>query len=49
VGERFAFNFVISFSYRVIDGFTLADETSHPPLFFGPGVAFEFPCEVTGA
>ena len=27
----------------------LADETSRRPLFFGPGVAFEFPCEVTGA
>jgi len=39
---------VISFSHRVLDGFTLADETSHRPLFFGPGVAFEFPCEVTG-
>ena len=49
VGERLSFNVVISFSYRVIDGFTLADETSHRPLFFGPGVAFEFPCEVTGA
>jgi len=48
-GERLTFNDVISFSQRVPDGFTLADETSHRPLFFGPGVAFEFPCEVTGA
>jgi hypothetical protein len=48
-GETLTFNVVISFSHRVLDGFTLADETSHRPLFFGPGVAFEFPCEVTGA
>lgn len=48
-GERLTFKVVISFSQRVLDGFTLADETSHRPLFFGPGVAFEFPCEVTGA
>jgi len=48
-GERLTFNLVISFSQRVLDGFTLADETSHRPLFFGPGGAFEFPCEVTGA
>jgi hypothetical protein len=48
-GESLTFNVVISFSHRVLDGFTLADETSHRPLFFGPGVAFEFPCEVTGA
>ena len=48
-GESLTFNVVISFSHRVLDGFTLADETSHRPLFFGPGVTFEFPCEVTGA
>ena len=48
-GDSLTFNVVISFSHRVLDGFTLADETSHRPLFFGPGVAFEFPCEVTGA
>jgi hypothetical protein len=47
-GDSLTFNVVISFSQRVLDGFTLADETSHRPLFFGPGVAFEFPCEVTG-
>ena len=47
-GESLTFNVVISFSHRVLDGFTLADETSRRPLFFGPGVAFEFPCEVTG-
>ena len=39
---------VISFPHRVLDGFTVADETSHRPLFFGPGITFEFPCEVTG-
>jgi hypothetical protein len=39
-GESLTFNVVISFSHRVLDGFTLADETSH---------AFEFPCELTGA
>jgi len=48
-GESLMFNFVISFSHQFLDGFTLADETSHRPLFFGPGVAFEFPCEVTAA
>jgi hypothetical protein len=48
-GDRLTFNVVISFSHRVLDGFTVADETSHRPLFFGPGVSFEFPCEVTGA
>jgi hypothetical protein len=48
-GDSMTFNVVISFSHRVLDGFTLADETSHRPLFFGPGVTFEFPCEVTGA
>jgi hypothetical protein len=48
-GDTLTFTVVISFSHRVLDGFTLADETSHRPLFFGPGVAFEFPCEVTGA
>jgi hypothetical protein len=48
-GDSLTFNVVISFSHRVLDGFTLADETSHRPLFFGPGVTFEFPCEVTGA
>jgi hypothetical protein len=48
-GDSMTFNVVISFSHRVLDGFTLADETSHQPLFFGPGVTFEFPCEVTGA
>jgi hypothetical protein len=48
-GDTLTFTVIISFSHRVLDGFTLADETSHRPLFFGPGVAFEFPCEVTGA
>jgi len=48
-GGSLTFTLAISFSHRVLDGFTLADETSHRPLFFGPGVAFEFPCEVTGA
>ena len=47
-GERLTFELVISFSHRVLDGFTLADETSHRPLFFGPGAAFEFRCVVTG-
>ena len=48
-GDSLTFKVVISFSHRVLDGFTLADETSQRPLFFGPGVTFEFPCEVTGA
>src|SRR5829696_804819 len=47
-GDSLTFKVVISLSQRVLDGFTLADETSRP-LFFWPGVAFEFPCEVTGA
>ena len=47
-GEQLTFELVISFSHRVLDGFTLADETSHRPLFFGPGAAFEFRCVVTG-
>jgi hypothetical protein len=48
-GDRLTFNLVLSFSHRVLDGFTLADETSHQLLFFGPGDAFEFSCEVTAA
>ena len=48
-GESLTFIVVISFSNRVLDGFTLADDTSHRPLFFGPGITFAFPCAVTGA
>lgn len=49
VGESMSFVLVITLSHQLQDGFTLEDETTHRPLFFGPGAAFEFACTVTGA
>lgn len=49
VGESMTFVLTIELSHRVHDGFTFADEETHKPVFFGPGVAFEFACTVTGA
>jgi hypothetical protein len=46
-GQSMTFDLVLPLSHRVHDGFTLEDGTSHKPLFFGPGVAFDFPCRVT--
>jgi hypothetical protein len=48
-GESMSFVLVITLSHQLLDGFTLEDEVTHRPLFFGPGVAFEFACTVTGA
>ena len=46
-GESMTFDLVLALSHRLLDGLTLADGDSHKPLFFGPGVAFEFACTVT--
>jgi hypothetical protein len=46
-GESMTFNLKLPLSHRVLDGFTLEDGASHKPLFFGPGLAFEFACTVT--
>jgi hypothetical protein len=47
-GDSMRFEVVMSLSHRVLDGFTFASDTNDKPLFFGPGVAFVFPCTVTG-
>ncbi len=47
-GDSLRFEVVMSISHRVLDGFTLASNENDKPLFFGPGVAFVFPCTVTG-
>jgi len=48
VGESMTFDLLLEFSHRLHDGYTFEDGDSHKLLFFGPGVAFEFPCTVTG-
>lgn len=48
-GESMTFVVSIVLSHRLNDGYTFEDETrTKKPLFFGPGLAFEFPCTVMG-
>jgi hypothetical protein len=46
-GDAMTFDLALAMSHPVLDGFTLAEEHGRQPLFFGPGVAFNFPCTVT--
>ena len=48
LGQQLTFVVTISFSHRIHDGFSLEDNETHRPLFFGPGATFTFPCTVTG-
>ena len=48
-GESMTFVVSIVLSHRLNDGYTFEDDTkTKKPFFFGPGLAFEFPCTVTG-
>jgi len=46
-GQSTNFDLALSLSFPIHDGFTLVDGATHKPLFFGPGIAFDFPCTVT--
>ena len=46
-GDALAVRGVMALSHLVHDGFTLADEDTHRPMFFGPGEEFTFACRVT--
>ena len=46
-GQSITFDLSLAMSHRVHDGFTLADGDSSKPLFFGPGIAFEWSCTVS--
>jgi len=48
VGDSLRFEVAMSMSHRMLDGLTFASDENDKPLFFGPGVAFVFPCTVTG-
>jgi hypothetical protein len=48
-GASMTFVVSIALSHQLNDGYTFEDETrTRKPFFFGPGLAFEFPCTVTG-
>jgi hypothetical protein len=49
IGETMTFSIVMELAHQLHDGFTFEDADSHKKLFFGPGVAFEFPCTVVGS
>lgn len=47
-GESMTFVLTIELGHQIHDGFTFEDEDNNKKLFFGPGIAGEFPCTVTG-
>ena len=48
VGESMTFVLTIELAHQIHDGFTFEDQDNNKKLFFGPGVAFQFPCTITG-
>ena len=47
-GESMTFVLTLELAHQIHDGFTFEDEDNNKKLFFGPGVAFQFPCTITG-